>query len=181
MKKIGLITIVDYKNYGNRLQNYATQQVLRSMDYEVITLLNKPVNKSVKKVKHNLYKDFVNRLKGKKISDLFITLLKRKNRKQFQKAINKKTDTFKNFSNQYISESDFIITVDNIPDNLCNNFDYFVVGSDQVWNPVFRKGSGIDFLEFATQKKRIAYAPSFGLEDRSEEHTSELQSRPHLV
>ena len=31
MKKIGLVTIVDYKNYGNRLQNYAAQQVLRSI------------------------------------------------------------------------------------------------------------------------------------------------------
>ena len=31
MKKIGIITINDYNNYGNRLQNYAVQEVLKSL------------------------------------------------------------------------------------------------------------------------------------------------------
>ena len=43
MKRIGIITINDYKNYGNRLQNYATHEVLKSLSCEVTTIVNKPI------------------------------------------------------------------------------------------------------------------------------------------
>ena len=43
-KKIGIVTIVDYNNYGNRLQNYATQQVLKKFGYEAVTLKNEVVH-----------------------------------------------------------------------------------------------------------------------------------------
>lgn len=166
MKKIGLVTIVDYKNYGNRLQNYAAQQVLRTIGCEVTTIVNKPANKVDGKVN----KKFVDRLKGKSFSDLVRIVMNRINRNKHQKAFNKKVKAFKNFSSMNINESDFIISVDLIPENLGNNFDYFVVGSDQVWNPIYRKGSGIDFLEFAPQKKRVAYAPSFGIAEIPDEY-----------
>ena len=39
--KIGIITITEGENYGNRLQNYALQTQLNSMGYEVKTILNK--------------------------------------------------------------------------------------------------------------------------------------------
>lgn len=42
MKNIGIITIIDYTNYGNRLQNYATQEVLRSLGFSVQTIINQP-------------------------------------------------------------------------------------------------------------------------------------------
>ena len=38
--KIDISTIVDYYNYGNRLQNYALQQVLYGMGHEVETIRN---------------------------------------------------------------------------------------------------------------------------------------------
>ena len=40
MKKVGIITIIDNGNYGNRLQNYATHKVLIKMKNDVITLKN---------------------------------------------------------------------------------------------------------------------------------------------
>ncbi|MGI6382041.1 MAG: polysaccharide pyruvyl transferase family protein [Tissierellaceae bacterium] len=172
MKKIGLVTIVDYKNYGNRLQNYATQQVLSSMGCSVTTILNKPI----KKAEENVKKNFVERVKGKKIIDLFKLVITYKKRKQQQEAFNKKVVAFKRFSNKYINESNFIITVDMIPENLGERFDYFVVGSDQVWNPIFRKGSGIDFLEFAPQHKRISYAPSFGIAEIPNEYVAKYKN-----
>lgn len=45
-------------------------------------------------------------------------------------------------------------------------YDYFVCGSDQIWNPSFYDGNNrAYFLDFAEpQKKRIAYAPSIGLD-----------------
>lgn len=38
--KIGLVTITNGQNYGNRLQNYASQYVLESIGCEVYTLKN---------------------------------------------------------------------------------------------------------------------------------------------
>ena len=46
MKKVGILTINDDTNYGNRLQNYATQEVLKKRMLEVDTIINlKDVNK----------------------------------------------------------------------------------------------------------------------------------------
>lgn len=40
MKKVGIITIYgDYENYGNRLQNYAVQEVLKKMNLEPETII----------------------------------------------------------------------------------------------------------------------------------------------
>ena len=40
MKKVGIITINDYRNYGNRLQNYAVQEVIKSLGFEAETIIN---------------------------------------------------------------------------------------------------------------------------------------------
>ena len=40
MKKIGILTINDDGNYGNRLQNYAVQHVLEKKGFEVNTISN---------------------------------------------------------------------------------------------------------------------------------------------
>ena len=39
MKKVGIITIYDENNYGNRLQNYAVQTILEKMGFEVISFI----------------------------------------------------------------------------------------------------------------------------------------------
>ena len=48
MKKVGIITIIDYKNYGNRLQNYATQEVIKSIGCDVETIVNYPYDTSLR-------------------------------------------------------------------------------------------------------------------------------------
>ena len=40
MKKAAILTITDYVNYGNRLQNYAAQELLKSFDLEVVSIAN---------------------------------------------------------------------------------------------------------------------------------------------
>lgn len=127
MKKVGILTINDYTNYGNRLQNYATQEVLLSLGLDVETVVNAT----------NL-KDPIK--------------------------------SFKEFSRKYIKETNYNISVDNFPENIGLRYDYFVTGSDQVWNPSFRHFSEIDFLRFAPKHKRVAYAASFGISTIPEEH-----------
>ena len=66
MKRIGIITINDNNNYGNRLQNYAVQEYLKRLGFEVETLINveasndkkkfilRLIKKKLKENKHNL-------------------------------------------------------------------------------------------------------------------------------
>ena len=40
MKKIGIVTITELDNFGNRLQNYALQEILKRKNFEVETVRN---------------------------------------------------------------------------------------------------------------------------------------------
>lgn len=157
-KKIGIVTIVDYNNYGNRLQNYASQQVLKKMGYEAVTLKNEV---AVSKQDKSLFE----KIRDKKVSKLPAALIKK-----IQYELNKefhslRRECFIGFTNENIAESDYLISADRIPADLSDRFDYFVTGSDQVWNPRYRLGSSFDFLTFADKAKRVALSPSFGISE----------------
>lgn len=151
MKKIGIITLNGYFNYGNRLQNYALQEILKVLGFEVETIL---VDTSVK------YNDIAF---GEVCKRLITSLWNRLIRRKVEKSKKERMVTFKEFSDRYIRETDFCISNDKIPDDLSDRYDYFVTGSDQVWNPLYIQNSSIYFLTFAPPNKRIAYAPSFGI------------------
>lgn len=46
---------------------------------------------------------------------------------------------------------------------ICEQYDYFVAGSDQIWNPLFNFNGEREFLTFTESRKKIAYAASIGL------------------
>jgi len=174
MKKVGIITLNGYINYGNRLQNYALQEVLRDLGFSVETII---VDNSNLHTSNNLKKAFIfikNILyKSKKM------IIDRKSSQYKDKRIRK----FKDFSNDYISETTYTISNNKINKEV-EKFDYFVVGSDQVWNPYYNNRSPIYFLEFAPKKKRIAYAPSFGIDtipyEYSESYKRWIQQIEHI-
>lgn len=85
------------------------------------------------------------------------------NKKKFERLREDRRAKFKEFSDKYIMETEFCICNQNIPEDLSHKYDYFVTGSDQVWNPLYIRNSSIYFLVFAPQNKRIAYSPSFGI------------------
>lgn len=167
MKKVGIITICDYVNYGNRLQNYASQEVLKSLGCEVQTIVNVPTG--VSRIPPLTTKERLIRARkmspGKLISRINAKIHGHLNRKLIQNLMNEKARTFREFTNKYISETPFAVPKDKKPEELADQFDFFTVGSDQIWNPMFRKGTPHDFLQFAPQHKRIAYAPSFGISE----------------
>lgn len=168
MGKIGIITLNGYFNYGNRLQNYALEQVLRSIGFKVETIIvdNKNLDVPINR------KKFLDKIKGKKGKDLiFFSKNKIKKYLYNQNHLNlQREEIFKEFSLKYLSETDFTISEKNIPQDLLNRYDYFITGSDQVWNPNYTSGSSIYFLTFAPKNKRISYAASFGISDIPEEH-----------
>lgn len=165
MKRIGILTITDYLNYGNRLQNYATQEILKARGFEVISIANKTIPPRIEglelltlRIKNALGQSPVTL-----IAKAFEKLLERRNRARYQTGQRAKEKSFREFSGRYLVETAYTITPADYPADLGERFDYFVVGSDQIWNPNIRYGSAIDFLTFAPVEKRIALAPSFGV------------------
>ncbi|APC49615.1 hypothetical protein BME96_16075 [Virgibacillus halodenitrificans] len=154
MKKIGIITLNGYFNYGNRLQNFALQEILKSMNYEVETV--RVEEESLKKLgKENILRS-VKRI----IKMLFFQRIR-----EDKKYKNIRTERFMEFSRKYINESDYFICEGKVPEKRMLDFDYFVTGSDQVWNPLYNSQSSIYFLNFVPDYKRISYAASFGISD----------------
>jgi len=166
-KKIGIITLNGYSNYGNRFQNYAVEQVLQSFGFEVETILNKTSSVRSKKRNKSPFKTLQNLAKMEKrklISGVKNRMNYYLHKQKIDNFKRKKTELFKNFSNKYLHETNYAISIHDIPDNLNEKYDFFVTGSDQVWNPHYvRKDSSINFLTFASKEKRIAFAPSFGV------------------
>jgi len=168
MKKIAILTINDYQNYGNRLQNYAAQEVIKSFGFQVETIVNSTnyallnPNKITKIAK---VKNLIELPVKEAYNKVSFKIWKLINKNKLNYLTNKKVESFKIFTSTYIKEAEITIAENNIPSDLSNKYDYFVTGSDQVWNPAFRYGSSIDFLTFAPPSKRIAYAPSFGVSE----------------
>ena len=172
--KIGIVTIVDYTNYGNRLQNYALSKVLQSrFGCKVKTLASYR--------KRPFYNgNYVGWLKDQIAGKLcvFPTLMERRFGPSITRWANfhkwsKKIPT-KNFYNCKM-----------LPEKLNEKYDYFIVGSDQVWNYNFASPHFLDFfLEFAEDKKKIALSGSFGVEEIPEiwkkVYTEGLGSFPYL-
>ncbi len=182
MKKIGIVTIVDYHNYGNRLQNYAVQKYIESFGFQAETVRILQIRKKesfserIARISSLPPKQIVKKLLRFSINH-FLLILTSGKRKVEKLLSDKRVDNFKKFVRQYINETDFSISDTNIPDNLDELFDYYIVGSDQVWNPSYL--SKLYFLPFAPKEKKIAFSASFGV-SKIPEHMAELYKK-HLA
>ena len=155
MSKIGLLTLNGYHNYGNRLQNFALESVLISLGNEVTTIR---VERKAKKSNIDFFKKIIN------IKFVFDSLNKRIIRIINQNLIATRTLQFENFSRKYLNESAYIINNESDFKRISLDFDFIVVGSDQVWHPLNLHGTDYYFSPFKQKKFNIAYAPSFGIE-----------------
>ncbi|WP_300712216.1 polysaccharide pyruvyl transferase family protein [uncultured Acetatifactor sp.] len=158
-KKAVIITIGDPNpNMGNRLQNYAVQIVLEGLGFEVESVFfrEKSINwkKYVKKIIHVLT--------GYKLT---------KNKPYWRYEI-KKIARFESFNSKYIRIKR-IKRISDIP-----KADYYIVGSDQVWNPQFyidekpELAKEIYLLTFTEPAKKVCFSPSFGIEQLPNEWIS---------
>lgn len=145
--KIQIITICDpVPNYGNKLQNYAVQTYLKKLTGAEISTLEFEGNRCTWKslTRYCLWKYF----------HLF------KSQSQFWGVEFPKAIAFKKFDNKYLK-----MTKCFFPDKT----DYFVVGSDQVWNPTWYhtnpKKKDMFLLSFAKPEQCVCFAPSFGISE----------------
>lgn len=147
MKKIGVLTITNGQNYGNRLQNYAVQAVLERMGVKVETILNTTNTFDTRTLNYQL-KLLIKRITGYTLEPLDLRRYK-----------------FDKFTDKFIHLSRYKVAADKMPEGLADAYDMFVSGSDQVWNPNYGFNSYIDFMTFADRDKRVSYAASFGVSE----------------
>lgn len=142
MKKIGIITINDNNNYGNRLQNYALEKYLNKNDYTANTICLC--------TKKQIFKNY--------LKNIIFSLDK-----------NTRKSNFYQFSKKYIKTKYYTNY------SFVNKYDYFIVGSDQVWNPHFASYNSNMFLKFSDKDKNISYAASFGINNIPNEYKNEFE------
>lgn len=110
MNIVGIITIYDNSNFGNRLQNYATQQIIKNIGLKSVTLknlarCNEKNNSIIGYIKNDIL--FVMKIMQNKFNE--------GNRQKI----------FKLFNDKYINLSKYYITANN-SDKVCKNFNYFI-------------------------------------------------------
>lgn len=150
MKKVAIITMFGCENYGNRLQNYATQIILEKKGLNPISIKNNDrLNNKVKKIK------FLKKL---------ISFLIRNVLAKISNFFDKRYKSFEKF-NENIKLTKFHKSIYNV-----GQYDYYIVGSDQVWKPTYGRLSDMDLLSFAPENKRIAFSASFGIDELPIEH-----------
>lgn len=168
MKKIGIMTLNGYRNYGNRLQNYALQRFIEKLGYEVETLIYKsiPDNKNTleKIIAHFQNKDLMDSI-GFKLQSIFNSDYKKRNH-----YFKLREENFKIFTAKYINEAKFSIDSGVMSDKAKKAFlndRYFstFVGSDQVWNYEGKAFPDMFFLPFMDRKKRNSFSASFGFSE----------------
>jgi len=82
-----------------------------------------------------------------------------------QQVIKQRKEIFKQFSKIHLNERFCDIAVEPL-ENIGRDYDYLIVGSDQVWNPYnIIHAEDAFFLTFVEPAKRISYAASFGITD----------------
>lgn len=175
--KIGILTLPLHTNYGGILQAYALQTVLQRMGHEVIVL-----NRD-----RDLYRNLGRRMLSLAKYLVYKYLLRRRVKYLSDEQINYERRTREKFTNEFIEKYIHTQTVRKISPNVFDDIDAVIVGSDQVWRPIYFKtlwsrSMGDAFLKFLEGKniKRIAYAASFGT-DEWEYTTDETIECAHLL
>ena len=166
--KIGVITIEQVGNYGAELQCYATQKVLQNIgcDAEIID--------------YCYYKDY--RYKDSKMSEPFVPMTFKErifyvlkyrivNRfvdkvlLLFNSNIARRNSRFAAFHAENTKMSRRYMSMPELYE-ASMDYDVFVTGSDQVWNPCAQSSIEPYFLTFAPNSaKKISFAASFGVSE----------------
>lgn len=194
-RKVGIFTIWGAENYGNRLQNYAVQEVVRSFGYEPVTFQNRtkqgflefPDRKLT--IWHKLKPSYVwgylqtrmfNRYTAKNDRDFTPGRIRyaAKHRAEIDEYKKERREAFEEFIRDTMTIYERPVELKTIESEDLSDFAAFVTGSDQVWNPYYQQNSALDFLSFAPRHKRIPFSPSFGVseipKERVEEYTRML-------
>ena len=138
--RAGILTFHKADNYGAVLQAYALSQQLYKLgvenDFVKISFDSESTNSTVAEDSKN---PFIKKVKSEKY---------------------KRTLLFEEFRRNHMSNS-FEFSIQDI-EELNDKYDFFIAGSDQIWNFAIPDTDLSFFLPFAKPEKRFSYAASFG-------------------
>ena len=177
--RIAIFTVTGSMNYGQRLQNYALQEVLKSFaddthDVEVETVVNRLESSRIpfsyyeqaEEVLAHSY--FASWCPAGYPAEEYTPWLGREIARQ---------KAFHRWDQTYVQSSAITITretMQSAAEALRASYDWGVVGSDQIWNP----GPFISSYDFAAcmpHDRRLSYAASFGVRTIPEDKRSWYQ------
>ena len=187
-KRVGIISLFHENiNYGGVLQAYALRKVIADMGYECeqIRFDRTPQNTQheslLKKIQRLVKTHLITAIQNRKVLQFIgkgfryvftttVSITFGKLYRNKRKAERRKN--FKEFSRKYVPSSK--IYNESTITEAANEYDIFVTGSDQVWNPNWY--SAAFFLPFAPDNKpKIAYAASVGVDTLTEEQYAFMQ------
>lgn len=166
--KIAILTLPLVDNYGGVLQAYALRTYLVSLGHEVLHIEKRGTDSLIH---HSNLKFTVWWYSKGLIARIFNGRIKSQHAEI--RSLRQSTKDIR----QFVKE--------NIPRIILNEwgkakekgFDCIIVGSDQIWRPVYYKDIKDAFLNFAEgwNIKRISYAPSFGVDTwEFDEHNEKI-------
>lgn len=154
MNKVAILTLGGRYNYGNRLQNYASDRVWRKAGFDPTSLFLSERPNAVRRIKSS-----VRKLLGREIPSPEAGIT------------DARFEAFDRFNDHMV-----MATLSDIDCKLAEDYQFFSVGSDQVWNPyLIAYNEDWFFLEFAKPDQRIALAPSIGLDVLSPKHSKVIR------
>lgn len=163
MKKVGIITILNVNNYGAELQAFALQYYVRQLGHEV-EIIDYLYYKNPKFKPTSKSAPFVELTRKQKLKEFVLPYLNRVKSIPFYKDKKKRDLKFEQF---HVDHTKVSRTFNSIEKLYKANLDYdvYISGSDQIWNPHTNTNIIPYFLDFAPKgKRKIAYASSFGVD-----------------
>ncbi|MCD8297760.1 MAG: polysaccharide pyruvyl transferase family protein [Prevotella sp.] len=153
--RIGILTLPLNTNYGGLLQAYALQTVLERMGHNVVVFNTNGYNFiPLWKMPIKYLKRIVKKLIGRK-SVIF-----------YEQRFNKEYPIVSEYTQPFIDKYIHSVSVKDFKRLNKDDYDAIVVGSDQIWRPMYCLYIKSAYLQFAANWdiKRIAYAVSFGVD-----------------
>lgn len=160
--KIGIITILKVNNYGAELQAYATQAILKRLGYDA-EIIDYFFYKNPDFVKTQRSAPLFHFPLKKRMAEYIYPILSCLKNAADGEALNRRKKRFEKFHKEHTSMSLTYKSIDELY-KARMDYDVYMTGSDQVWNPGIYSSLSPYFLDFAPQgHRRIAYAASFGV------------------
>lgn len=163
--RIAVVTLPLHTNYGGLLQAFALKNVLEGMGHSVTVLDLKdkmPAPKGIKAPFKYMGRILRRLVKGSEGPEVFKEL-------RYRRELPVLATYTSSFVDRYISPR----LIGSYKDVREGEYDAFIVGSDQVWRPLYFRGIEDAFLKFTRgwDVLRIAYAASFGTDKLEYEYT----------
>ncbi len=161
MKKVGILTFHDAHNYGAVLQAYALKKYLINLGLDA-TIINYH--------HYNIPDGFPKKriIKEKTIHNVAKHIYSHKDH-------NLRWKKFSSFIKNLVDNEENVYTNEEELSKL--NIDYWICGSDQIWNTEITRGFNKGFfLDFETKGKKISYAVSMGIPELEKKYEKEFEN-----